>query len=82
MNGLAPSYVADMLTEYIPDRSLRSSSEGLLIIPRINSKAAHGAFSYYGPTLWNSFPQELRSAATVSSFKSKLKTYLFAQAFN
>ncbi len=82
MNGLAPSYVADMLSEYTPDRPLRSSNKGLLTIPRINTKSAHGAFSHYGPTLWNSLPHELRSTTTVSSFKSRLKTYLFSQAFS
>ena len=75
MNNLAPSYVIDMLTEYTPDRPLRSSNKGLLTIPRINSKSAHGAFSYCGPTLWNSLPHKLRSVTTVSSFTSRLKTY-------
>ncbi len=82
MNGLAPSYVADMLSEYTPDRPLRSSNKGVLTIPRINTKSAHGAFGHYGPTLWNSLPHELRSTTTVSSFKSRLKTYLFSQAFS
>ena len=82
MNGLAPTYVVDMLSEYTPDRPLRSSSKGLLTIQRINSKLAYGAFSHYGPTLWNSLPHELRSVTTISSFKSRLKTYLFSQAFS
>ena len=81
-NGLAPSYVADMLTKYTPGRSLRSSDKELLTTPRINSESAHGAFSHYGPTLWNSLPHEIRSATTVSSLKSKLKTYIFSQAFS
>lgn len=34
-----------------------------------------------GPTRWNLLPLELRSATSVSSFKSKLKTYFFSQAF-
>lgn len=35
-----------------------------------------------GPTLWNSLPLELRSATSVSSYKSKLKPYLLSQAFS
>ena len=81
-NGLAPSYVADMLTKYTPGRSFSSSDKELLAIPRINSKSAHGAFSHYGPTLWISLPHEVRSATTVSSFKRKLKTCLFSRAFS
>lgn len=71
LNGAAPSYISGMLTEYTPDRSLRSSSKGLLTIPIIQSKSAHGAFSHYGPTLWNSLPHKIRSATT----------FLFSQAF-
>ncbi len=82
LNGAAPPYVSDMLTQYIPDRHLRSSCKSLLNIPRIHSKSAQGAFSYYGPTLWNSLPMELRSSPTISSFKCNLKTHLFSQAFN
>ena len=72
--------VVDMLTEYTPERSLRSSNKGLLTIPKINSKSAHGAFSHYGPTLWNSLPHELRSATTVFCFKANYN--LFLQTFS
>jgi len=39
----------------------------------------HGeaAFSYYGPRLWNSLPENLRAAETVDAFKKRLKTHLF-----
>ena len=60
-----------MFTEYTPDRSLRSSNKGLLNIPRINSN--YGALSHMVP-LSGTLPHELRSATTVSSFKSNLKT--------
>ena len=73
INGLAPSYVSDMLEPYVPTRTLRSSDKGLLTVHWINSKSGYGAFSHYGPTLWNSIPADLRSVTTVSSFKSKLK---------
>ena len=59
LNGLAPSYSSDMVTAYTPARCLQYSSKGLLSIPRINTNSAHGAFSHYAPTLWNSLPSEL-----------------------
>jgi len=34
-----------------------------------------------GPTVWNSLPESVRSAETLSSFKRKLKTYLFNISF-
>ena len=63
-----------MITAYTPARGVRSSSKGLLSIPRINTNSAHGAFSHYAPTLWDSHPSELRSSESVNSFKSRLKT--------
>jgi len=39
-NGLGPQYTADMLTEYKPNRSLRSLGSHQLEIPRVHSK--HG----------------------------------------
>ena len=38
LNILAPSYVRDLLTPYIPSRQLRSSSKNLLVIPHFNLK--------------------------------------------
>ena len=35
------------------------------------------AFSYFGPSVWNSLPLHIRNATTINTFKSALKTYLF-----
>ena len=34
------------------------------------------------PHIWNSLPQDLRHCSTLSSFKTKLKTFLFSQYFH
>ncbi len=39
------------------------------------------AFSVAAPSLWNALPLCIRSAPSVSVFKSMLKTYLFDFAF-
>ena len=36
----------------------------------------------FGPHIWNSLPQDLRHCSTLSSFKAKLKTFLFSQYFH
>ena len=46
-----------------------------------NSAALLAAFSYNGPRLWNSLPENLRVAETVEGFKKRLKTHLFNQPF-
>lgn len=38
-------------------------------------------FSFYAPYMWNKLPEDCRSAETLSSFESKLKTVMFATAF-
>lgn len=68
---LASSYVVDMFTKYTAERALTSSHNSLLTVPRI---------SYNGPVVWNSLPDELHSAITVSSFKSRLNPVFVSQA--
>ena len=80
LHGSAPLYIYDLLTDYTPIRPLRSSDGGFLVVLRIRSGAGKCEFSYCRPALWNALPDELRSIKTVSTFKAKLKTFLFSQA--
>ena len=81
LNGLGPKYISDLLPRYEPPRPLRSSGTGLLSVPRVKTKYGEAAFSHYAPQIWNKLPESCMSAATLTSFKSKLKTFLFATAF-
>ncbi len=81
LNGLGPKYMADMLTEYKPNRPLRSLGSSQLEIPRVHTKQGESAFSYYAARSWNQLPEEIRCAKTLASFKSRLKTHLFSCAF-
>ena len=82
LNNLAPSYIRDLLTPYIPSRQLRASSKNLLVIPHFNLKT-YGArsFSVAAPTLWNTLPSDIMNSSSMSDFKNKLKTFLFKKAF-
>ncbi|KAK0140290.1 hypothetical protein N1851_022732 [Merluccius polli] len=40
------------------------------------------AFSHTAPRLWNSLPQPVRDSPSLLTFKSRLKTFLFSQAYN
>ena len=50
MNGMAPTYISELLHIYKPARPLRSAYQNLLVIPRSNT-ATYGerAFSIYVP---------------------------------
>ncbi|XP_051980605.1 uncharacterized protein LOC127641781 [Xyrauchen texanus] len=82
LNGVAPSYLSELLSYQQTPRSLRSSDKFLLQIPRsrLNFKVDR-AFSVAGPRLWNSIPLDVRSAPSIPVFKSRLKTYLYSLAF-
>ena len=84
LNGLAPQYIADMISYYKPSRCLRSSNASLLNEPRFSVNSYGGrAFSVSSPRLWNKLPSSLRSSMLdLSEFKSKLKTHLFDIAYN
>ncbi|KAI5614735.1 hypothetical protein C0J50_3444, partial [Silurus asotus] len=82
LNSLAPQYLSELLYQYDPPHLLRSKGAGYLLVPQIMKTTAGGrSFSYKVPQLWNSLPISVRDSDTVSVFKSRLKTYLFSQAF-
>jgi hypothetical protein len=70
-------YKKKMLTN-IPG-TLRSAADPLLLrTPRTKlSTAGQRAFTYTGPSTWNSLPKHLREAALFETFKQQLKTFLF-----
>lgn len=72
-----PSYLSEILLPYRPSRALRSTDANLLSVPNILTSLGRRSFSYAAPTIWNSLPANLRSCFSLSTFSSKLKTYLF-----
>ncbi len=82
LHGQAPEYISELLTEHKPTRSLRSSDQGLLTVPRTNM-VTYGdrAFANVAPVLWNSLPSSVREQSTVNSFKVHLKSHLFTNYF-
>ena len=74
------SYVTDMLHKKpLHTRNTRSSSYTMLLLNRhAHSKATLGdrSFSFASSSVWNSIPNDVRCAPSLSSFKSRLKTYL------
>jgi len=67
----------NLLVSYEASRPLRSSRTGLWCVSRARTKQSEAAFGYYVPHLRNTLPEYLRSAQTVRSFKSELKTQFF-----
>jgi hypothetical protein len=81
VNGAGPKYLSDMLQQYTPSRPLRSQVKNLLVKPTVRTKHGEAAFSCYAAQLWNQLSDDIKKAPTVASFKSRLKTKLFSDAF-
>ena len=80
--GLAPSYLAELVTPYVPSRELRSTDSCTLAFPKTKQdRYGRRSFSYAAPKVWNSLPLYLRTSPTFSKFCSDLKTHLFCLAF-
>ena len=78
LNGLAPSYLQELLTPHVVVRTLRSANQILLDVP---SSDAQRSFSVCGPEFWNILPDSVRSCTSLNVFKTKLKTHLFTECY-
>jgi len=83
--GLAPTYLSDSLRHVadLPGRQrLRSASSTDLAVPQTRLQTVGDrAFCVAAAKTWNSIPSEVTSSVTLSTFKHKLKTYLFSLSF-
>ncbi|XP_013763333.1 uncharacterized protein LOC102206753 [Pundamilia nyererei] len=82
INKLALSYLSELLKPHTPARTLRSEVSGLLVVPRVfKSRMGGRAFSFQAPLLWNQLPVWIQETDTISTFKIRLQTFLFAKAY-
>ena len=81
LHNEAPAYISEMLTPYIPPRTLRSTNTSLLTVPTTHTKHGDRAFSCAAPRLWNELPISIKNCPSTSTFKQSVKTYLFNRAY-
>ena len=75
LHDMAPNELSELIT--ISDvHSLK------LQLVFMNTTHGRRSFSYIAPRLWNELPYLIRNVQALSSFKSKLKTYLFTNFQN
>ena len=79
MNKLTPQYITDLLKPVAEthNRTLRSSVNGALAVPRSRSSLFDRLYSYTAPKLWNSIPIPIRNASSLTSFKNRIKSNLY-----
>ena len=70
LSNFSPSYISNLLENYKPTRSLRSSSRKLLVIPHSKLKSyGNHAFSVSAPKLWNDIPEIIKCRVDLNTFK-------------
>jgi len=51
-----PQYLCELINDYLPARSLRSSNNALLIVPLTKILTAAHVFHIAAPQIWNNLP--------------------------
>ena len=75
MNNLTPQYITHLLKPVAEtlNRTLRSSVNGALAVPRSRSSLFDRSYSYTTTKLWNSIPIPIRNTSPQTSFKIRIK---------
>ena len=74
----ALTYISDMLSIYQPTRSLRSSMDLQLTVPKSRLKFwCDRSFPKAAAVEWNALPRAIKKAPSLAVFKKCIKTYLF-----
>ena len=82
LHDQAPSYLMELLEEYVPERQLRSQSHLNLKVPKTRLKTyGDQAFSYIAPVLWNNLPLSIKTSSSLATFKSRLKSHFFTSRY-
>ena len=82
MNGLAPSYLAELVKPRKRDGRLRQNYAPTLHQGMTKKCVGDSAFGAAAPRLWNELPVNIRASGTLPIFRKYLKTYLFSRHFN
>ena len=83
LKDMAPTYIRELLElKPLSRYALRSDTQNLLKVPRTKCKTfGDRAFAVAGPRVWSQLPLDIRTSATVDTFKNRLKTYFYKLAF-
>jgi len=84
LHGGTPSYLGPfVLVADLPGRrALHSAGSIRLVVPLVKlSTVGSRAFSGAAPKLWNSLPDDIVLADSLSTFRRQLKHYLYQQSY-
>ena len=78
-NNHSPSYLLDnfTLTSEVCQRSLRSTTENSLYVPKPNIELFRKSLSYSGSKIWNAIQDHIRRSTSVTQFKTEYLRWTF-----
>ena len=76
LKNLTPDYIAAILTPISEtrDRTLRSTNDVSLLVPRSRTSVFDRSFSVSAPKLWNSIPSDIKASSSLAAFKLSVKS--------
>ena len=80
-----PKYLKDHLHDFYVDTSMvlrHNDDQNRLVEPRSNTNLGFRAFARCAPRLYNKLPICIKNCENLSTFKKKLKTHLFNDAYD
>ena len=78
-NNIAPAYISENFTLRNNENTniqLRSSSAGCFIPPKPRTECFKQSLKYSGCLIWNSLPEEVKNAQTISTFHNRCLRWL------
>jgi len=86
LHGIASEYLGPnvRVADSLVDKYFRSAGTNRLVyqVPPFKlSTIGTRAFPVAGPHVWNSLPADITSTPSLSTFRQRIKTYLFRQSF-
>ena len=82
LHGDGPTYLQELIQLYVRNQRLRPASPLQLATRPPKRRVGQAAFGVSGPEAWNKLPTSLRTAESLSQFKSLLKTHLWHLAYD
>ena len=76
-----PPYLADLISNYVPTRTLRSSTKTLLAEPSFRTNITRRSFGYVAAKTWNNLPGDINTVDSSSFCRKCLKTFVFRQSY-
>ena len=75
--------ISFQVPQYLRSQSVANFLNVPKFQPKIHKSTEQFGFSFAfdAPTVWNSLPEDIRASPIIASFRTKLKTYLYAKAY-